>query len=472
MTYHDNEVSLLLSEGYSMINGSYTINSFSVTQGQDPDGYIHAGLTASFGSNGQMSFHAGRQGSAATANWFNTAVAASQTTFNHTAGELNFAFSGTLKMTITGGILGNGQDTFTFSNVALAQGHTGASNNWWFGGLNCSYIQNDEVACTGINSKGDEVSFVFLRGGNDVSTILATPSRLIETTAWMRRVKGSLTLDELVMPGSHDAGMSELHHCNPAGFSDPYTQTQSGNIGRQLMDGSRYFDIRVDYDYEELVTYHRTGPHGCNGQDLKSVLDEVVKFLGEYHTETAILKFSHIRDDGDDHNPAVIKSKINALLTNYRNVIYTNKNPDVNLAKVTLAEARGKMILVFDYVEFIDPAVGHFHYADGSSAQPGFNITVFDEYSNTDDYDTMEADQLQKWNANAGLGRGHFFLLSWTLTPKFAGHGVEHLAGEANPKLPEVLYSRIITRKAQKPNIVYIDFVNNQTAQSIIMYNL
>lgn len=418
MTYHDNEVSFSLSSGYSIIDGSYTIDSFSVTQGQDPDGYIHAGLTKSFGSNGQMSFHVGRQGSSATANWFNTMVPGSQTTFNHSAGELNFAFLGTLKMTITGGILGNGHGSFTFSNVAIAQGHVDLSNNWWFGGLNCSYIENDEVTCTGTNSSGDEVSFVFLRGGNDVSTIQATPKRLIETADWMRRVNGSLTLDELVMPGSHDAGMSELHHCFPALFAEPDCLTQSGNIGHQLIDGSRYFDIRVDYDHEELVTYHRTGAAGCNGQDLKAILDEVLVFLDAHHTETAILKFSHIRDDGDEHKPSVIKSKINVLLNNYRNVIYTNKDSAVNLAKVPLADVRGKMVLVFDYVEYIDPAEGRFHYADGSSAQQGCNITVFDEYSDSDDYNTMEAGQLQKWNANAGLGRGHFFLLSWTLTPK------------------------------------------------------
>lgn len=48
---------------------------------------------------------------------------------------------------------------------------------------------------------------------------------------------------------------------------------------------------------------------------------------------------------------------------------------------------------------------------------------------------------------------------------------VVYYAAIANNALPYVLYKRIITERAQKPNIVYIDFVNNITTQAIILYN-
>lgn len=295
MTYRDNDVYFSPSGGYALISGSYTVNSFSVTSGQDPNHHIYAGLTASCGSNGKMTFSVGRSGSGTVASWFNARIPASQNTFNHTAGDLNFAFLGTLKLTVRGGILGNGQDTFTFSNVALAQGHSGSSNNWWFGGQNCSYIQSDQVICKGVNSKGAEVSFIFRRGGNDVSTVGFTPTTLVDTANWMKRVGNGLRLDQIMMPGSHDAGMSELHHCAPPIGAGGSTKTQGGSVGQQLVDGSRYFDIRVDYDYDTLVTYHRTDGWGCNGQDLKVVLDQAQAFVVAHPTETAILKFSHIR---------------------------------------------------------------------------------------------------------------------------------------------------------------------------------
>ena len=484
MKYHDNSVSFSLSETeYSLISGSFTVESFAVTSGQDPDKNIHAGLTKSFGGNGSMTFRIGRKGSEDIAKWFNNRIPESQTTFNHGAGKLNFAFLGTLKLKLTGGILVGNQDTYTFSNVGIAQGHTGSSNNWWFGGKSCTNISTNRVSCKGINSKGAEVTFMFQRGGNNVSTIDVIPytfAETVETTAWMSKISDALRLDQIVMPGSHDAGMSETHHCDVAAkIGKEYVVTQGKSVGAQLLDGSRYFDIRVDYDHDELVTYHRTSSVGigCNGQSLKNVLDETVAFLNAHKTETAIIKISHIRSDrGEREN---IKSKINALLTaSYRSTMYSSTNADINLARVALGEVRGKMIVVLDYPEHIDPSNGRFRYKDGfhgdiCTAQTNTNLTVCDSYSNTASYDEMKNDQLSKWEKSAGLDSGHLFLLSWTLTVNkpVVEPSIKTLAEEANSKLPGVLYEQIVKLGKAKPNVVYIDFVDSPTAQSIIQYN-
>lgn len=471
MTYRDNDVYFKLKSGYSLISGSYTVNSFSITSGQDPDHHIYAGLKVTCGSNGKMTFSIGRKGSDEVAKWFNDRVPASQNTFNHNAGDLNFAFLGTLVLTISGGVLGSGQETYTFNDVALAQGHSGSSNNWWFGGQHCSYIQNNQVSCPGVDANGGPVSFVCLRGGNDVSTVEVTPNTFVDTTSWMARLPDSTNLDQIMMPGSHDAGMSQLDHCAPPVGAGGYTQTQSGSIAQQLVDGSRYFDIRVDYDYDELVTYHRDNGWGCNGQSLRDVLDQAQAFLIAHPSEIAIFKFSHIRSY-EDHDPDVTKSKINTLLNSYTAVIYTNSTSSVNLAGVSLGQLRGKMILVFDYNDYVDPATGRFRYKDGSTVQSGANITVYDEYSNTSDYNTMKNDQIQKWKTYGGMGNGRFFLLSWTLTASPPlGASIETLAAQANSQLPGVLYDQIVVNKLSKPNIVYIDYVNNTTTQSIIQYN-
>ena len=290
----------------------------------------------------------------------------------------------------------------------------------------------------------------------------------------MGQVNDDLALDQLIMPGSHDTGMSELHHCNPPVGAGRYTQTQSESIGQQLASGARYFDIRVDYDHNKLVTYHRSGPFGCNGQDLQAILDQTRAFLSAHQTETAILKFSHVRNYRD-HNPTVTKQKINDLLNSYSDLLYTNSTPDTNLAKVKLADARGKAILVFDYSQHIDPATGRFRYKDGDSIQSSANLTVFDQYSNTPDYETMKTDQLAKWKAHAGLGQGYFFLLSWTLTANakaiLEGKSIKSLAKIANSHLPGVLHDQIATAGAKKPNIVYIDFLSSAICQDVIAYN-
>jgi len=471
MTYHDNDVYLSIASGYTLINGTYTVNSYSVTDGQDPKGHIYNGLTVSCGSNGKLTFSVGRKGSSSVANWFNGQIPASQNTFNHTADDLNFAFLGTLTLTITGGLLGSNLDTITFTNVALAQGHSGASNNWWFGGKSCSYIQNNQVTCSGKNALGAVASFIFLRGGNDVSTVGVNPTTLVDTANWMKGLSDGLRLDQIMMPGSHDAGMSELSHCAPPFGADGYTQTQSGSIGSQLTYGSRYFDIRVDYDYDELVTYHRTDGWGCNGQNLISVLDQAQSFLNSHPSETAIFKFSHIRDY-EGHDPAVTKQKIDTLLNNYSAVIYDGSSADVNLATLPLGNLRGKMILVFDYNDYINPTTGRFRYMDSDTVAANANISVFDQYSDTSDYGTMRADQIQKWQAHGGMGTGHLFLLSWTLTASATSPSVKSMADYANAQLPSVLYGQIVAAGFSKPNIVYIDYVSSTVAQSIILYNV
>ena len=491
MTYRDNSVTFSLAgSGYSLVNGSYTVDTFSVTSGQDPQGRIHQGLQASMNGGGGMTFSVGRKGSEGVANWFNAQVPASQTTFGHGAGKLNFAFLGTLRMKLTGGILGGGAETFTFGKVALAQGHSGASNNWWFGGRNCVNIDSNRVSCEGVDSKGSAVSFVFWRGGNDVSTVGVAPSTLVATTKWMSSFAESVRLDQLMMPGSHDAGMSETHHCTIP-FSSGYVQTQGESVGGQLVSGSRYFDVRVDYDHGELVTYHRTNSGiGCNGQDLQAVLDETVAFLQTHSSETAIIKISHIRSDRNDQ--ANIKRRINELLSaRYAGTMYTNGNGAINLSELTLGDVRGKMIVVYDYADYVDTATGRFRYKDGfhceggagygcndgthlvCSTQSGANLTVCDDYSSTAKYADMASDQLAKWSIAARLGEGRMFLLSWTLTannPPF-DPTIRQLADQANSRLPGVLHEQIVVNGAQKPNIVYIDYVNSATAQSIIRYN-
>jgi len=468
MTYRDNEVRFYLEGQNSLIGGSYSVDSYSVTEGQDPDGHIHAGLHKTFGSDGKMNFSVGRKGSESVANWFNNRIPASQTTFNHEAGKLNFAFLGTLKLTLSGGMLGKGQETFTFPNIGIAQSHTGGRNNWWFGGQNCFYVQNNQVIAQGMDAKGDPVSFVFWRGGNGVNEIGITSLTLIDTMNWMEKLSDSTRLDHIMMPGSHDAGMSELHHCAPPKLGDGYVQTQSGSIGQQLVDGARYFDIRVDYDYDQLVTYHRTDGWGCNGQSLSSVLEQTREFLNAHPTETVFLKFSHIRSY-EDHDPNVTKQKINALLNNYEACMYKNVNTNINLAENKLGNVRGKMIMVFDYNEYIDPAKGRFRYKNANLPQP--NLAVYDNYSNTNDYNKMWHNQVDKWNNYGGWGRGYFFCLSWTLTPNTLGATIVELAAKANANLPDVLYDQIVEKRTGKPNIVYLDYINDETTQSIILYN-
>lgn len=472
MKYRNNHVKLRISAGYQLLSASFTMQDLCITDGQDPDGVNRPGLVRTLAPDGELRFRAGRESSEKTAEWFNDRIKASQNTFHRAAQKMNFAFLGTLELTIRGGILGGKTETFTFPKVVLAQGSTGVSNNWWFGGQNCSRSGPNNVVCRGTCSQGRDVSFVFQRGDNGVTLIEITPAVLIDTTNWMQLLPDTTPLNRVMMPGSHDAGMSELHHCSPPVLAEPYTRTQNRSISQQLIDGSRYFDIRVDFDHNKLVTYHRTGNPGCNGQDLQAVLNETRDFLQAHGTESVVLKFSHVRSDSG-HDPAATKRRTNEMLSEYSDVLFVSVDSDVNLAHTKLADVRGKIIVVCDYEEHVHPPSGRFRYHDGTGHRNDANLTVFDRYSNTPDYRVMSEDQIRKWNEHGGFGADFLFLLSWTLTSTkgpLTG-SIESLAATANARLPYVLHNQITLRKAAKPNIVYIDFMNNESAQTIIRHN-
>lgn len=197
MTYRDNEVNMpLTASGYKIKSATYKLTDYYVTSGQDPRGHIYIGLTKDYsGNNGSMSFSVGRKGSSGAANWFKRQIPSSKTTFNHDPGKLNFAFIGTLTLNLTGGKLGGNSDTYTITDVGIAQGHTGGRNNWWFGGKNCQYKKSNSVTCDGKSSSGYTVKFVFERGGNGVNNIdlksISYPQ--YKTTPLQSRYRGEST---------------------------------------------------------------------------------------------------------------------------------------------------------------------------------------------------------------------------------------------------------------------------------------
>lgn len=307
---------------------------------------------------------------------------------------------------------------------------------------------------------------------DDSSSNLAAD--MIDTAAWMGLLDSDTKLNGIVMPGSHDAGMSQADHCGAGGDLNPgISRTQELNIQGQLEAGSRYFDIRVDYDHRELVTYHRTGDSGCNGEPLSAVLDQSVAFVRSHPSETFILKFSHIRTNR--HNEREIKDRVDQFLADirFRPYVFTYSRYDVNLAELALGDCRGKFILVFDYPEHLSARSGRFRYHDGAG-YAGPNITVYDSYSKTTSLEKMKHDQLAKLDQYGGLGRDYLFLLSWTLTPDagtFFTGSVKELAEQANPELYKVLAERRAQPSKPRPNIVYIDYLDAAIARSIIQCN-
>jgi hypothetical protein len=150
-------------------------------------------------------------------------------------------------------------------------------------------------------------------------------------------------LNQIVMAGSHDAGITAGRH---------NVKTQQYDIYNQALKGVRIFDIRItragQKGHKELKTYHGspkdpTEKHktGAWGEGLTRILNQAADFVTNqaFRDEFLILKF-------DKSSPwdGIATECVNVLGTNGRDVLYTAGG---NLNRQFLYDLRGKVIVLF-----------------------------------------------------------------------------------------------------------------------------
>ena len=281
-------------------------------------------------------------------------------------------------------------------------------------------------------------------------------SLITDLASWMQdrlAALGSRPLSALALPAAHDAGM----------YKDGIAvlgKTQDLSLYGQLSCGIRWFDLRPKWTGDKFVIYH--GP--ITGPDLSEVLADIARFAREGHRELILLKLSHF-DNIDDNVYTRLTSQVTAALDPW---LVKSLPPGKRLAHVTLAEyvAKGPAIVVVvdgDYA-ITKPAPGFWVYRDWESSTPAAgDLRVFDQYSNTTDFDKMKADQLAKFRAYNGKCKNDpnlpcdLFLLSWTLTPVT---GVWFASKPANASLGATMAALTVPNThGQIVNLLYVDYV-------------
>jgi hypothetical protein len=306
----------------------------------------------------------------------------------------------------------------------------------------------------------------------------------------------NVPLYKLSMPGSHDAGISVLHF-ETAASTPCNTQTQEVDIAGQLAAGSRYFDIRplvassVLYGMytQHMNTIANASQQGAAGQCIESVLGQVSDFLNQpgCEQEIVILKFSGYRNydaflpSHSGFSNDQFRALLDQVAARLANQLYTDANPNINLAELTPAQivaGSGRVITVFDYpmpLELYKSTTGVFQYADYNTEgyRSGVNLIVFDQYSDTDHLNWMQASQLGKFiNFPAYQNAQNMimlFLASWTLTLQRTDNVnpfakcISDLAACANATLCEQISAwqaaGYAVTGATVPNIIYHDYV-------------
>jgi hypothetical protein len=245
---------------------------------------------------------------------------------------------------------------------------------------------------------------------------------------------GSRALRDICLPGSHDAGMSSLTWHTLASTACN-TQTQQTDVSGQLINGSRYFDIRPALPFDksqEFYTGHFSGDSrfqlGATGESLTDVFAGVVQFLGQAgaENEVVILEFSHYRDFSTfaAFSDSQMQQFTEFVTTQLSSVLYTSPD-DVLLPMVNLSQLAGKVVAVFDSLpsSLVSPSTGVFAGAQfGTTPLPdgNYNWTIYNNYSDTDDIWTMAAGQEKDFvGYDPALRAGSLYLVSWTMTMDF-----------------------------------------------------
>jgi hypothetical protein len=289
------------------------------------------------------------------------------------------------------------------------------------------------------------------------STLWFSTSLITDRANWMGDCYDTLKskpLTQLVLSASHDAGM---YAGNILG------KTQDLSLYGQLSCGQRYFDLRPDKD---LNIFH--GP--VDGPPVQEVLNGVKKFMSEGHRELVILKFSHYKGFTEDIYRRLVKMLQDTLGAWLLQKTWSGRLADAPLQ--TLIGNGGKVLVVCDGKYPVNiPTQGIHVYRDWDSSDPKQgDLTVYDQYSDTMDYDQMSKDQLEKFKAFNGKCKNDsnvpcdLFLLSWTLTPPT---DVCAVSNSANRNLGQAMSS--VGRNSQGfiPNILYVDYCQRARATDV-----
>lgn len=167
-----------------------------------------------------------------------------------------------------------------------------------------------------------------------------TYSSYVDGPCWMKYVDDNKYLDELSIPGTHDSGTCSVD--NDTEPQSSQAKCQQDYIPTQLLEGIRYFDIRLgkdDKNGDPGIDHGRCYLLKKDGgyMHLSDVIGYFKTFLSEKSSEALIMLVSRGNDEATDESVTTAFAKV------------MGKDPDLfyTSSRVpTLGEVRGKIVLL------------------------------------------------------------------------------------------------------------------------------
>ena len=283
---------------------------------------------------------------------------------------------------------------------------------------------------------------------------------------------GERNLRQICLPGSHDSGMALLSKKTLLA-SAATVVTQHRHVGDQLRLGIRCFDIRpvkwdgvlycghVGYTGDFAKLQGGMGWQGGMGESIDEVISQVNDFTNDNH-ELIILNISHDCDSDNSYN-GFHDDVWNNLLCKFDTLKYLySAKGKTDLSKIPMKTfiGGGQAAVILRFENGADKLGGRL----GKGFFPSSCMPIFDQYANSDDPNTLMADQFKKLYEQRGNPDDGMFCLGWALTMQgirdATNFNLLHWADlSMTPRLGTDILPK--TSKTVYPNVIAVDGVQN-----------
>lgn len=164
-----------------------------------------------------------------------------------------------------------------------------------------------------------------------------TYSSYVDGPCWMKYVDDNKFLDELSIPGTHDSGTCSVD--NDTEPQSSQVKCQQDYIPTQLLEGIRYFDIRLGKGNDPGICHGDFYLFKKDGYylHLSDVIGYFKTFLSENPREALIMLASRGNDEATDDSVTTAFAKV---MADNSDLFYTSSHVP------TLGEVRGKIVLL------------------------------------------------------------------------------------------------------------------------------
>lgn len=323
----------------------------------------------------------------------------------------------------------------------------------------------------------------------------------MSTVDWMRNLSDKKWLRQIVMPGSHDAGVygtAKTVLRNSKFVQNSYVVCQHSDFSKQALAGSRFFDCRVFQQQVAPGQYELKLGHfalerkkkatpaiGGYGGALEAVLRSSFEFVLANPTEFVILRFSHT------YHPDACVQEINQIIQSDARFSGATYKLTGNIATKPIGELRGKVVMVFDekFNKKITPTAGIHRFKKFKTGLDQIDgLATCGNFASNMNMATVHAEAISAMteHMNDHKGQpGHLHFVYWQQTAGIFGEKDIYKTTTAAPT-PNVAYSggasqhvadfaaeiqQNITGTTMPVNVISHDFVTSATCMPIIRLN-